>query len=106
MRTSLLLLARREWPVWPNRDGRDRQKTTHYGRRTKPYLAVRFQGATVIHSRFVASGQLWLRMATHCISDAAIQARPIQMAYRMANAKVCKITRDQTRRQHSDSFCY
>jgi hypothetical protein len=55
--------------------------STRYGRRTKPYLAVRFQDAVVIHSRSVASGQLWPRMATHCTSEAALHAGPVQVAY-------------------------
>jgi hypothetical protein len=28
------------------------------------------------------------------------------VAYWIANAQVCKITQDQTPRQHGDSFCY
>jgi hypothetical protein len=49
MRTSLLLPARREWPVWPNRDGRDRQKTIHCGPWTRRRLFGGFWGTAVIH---------------------------------------------------------
>jgi hypothetical protein len=79
--------------------------STRYGRRTKPYLAVRFQDAVVIHSRSVASGQLWPRMATHCISEAALHAGPVQVAYGSRMHRFPKLLGINPA-QLSDTSCY
>jgi hypothetical protein len=79
--------------------------STHYGRRTKSYLAVRFQDAVVIHSRSVASGQLWPLMATHCTSEAALHARPVQVAYGSRMHRFPKLLGINPA-QLSDTSCY